>query len=638
MFQNLILQILIDTPRISVSDLSEKIKLSEKTTRIKVDQLDDYLRLNEWGMIEKIPSKGVILKIDESKKNAILSIVGSQENTIVLSDNVKNQVLFRLLTLKKDEYITQSVLADEVFVSLPTLRKKINELEHWLCKFDLSLHAVRNKGLKICGSEFSVRQAIKFFVLTNSYETLREELSHFTPGLNIDQVETIIKEAEANWKIQFSNESLNNILIMTCLSVYRKENVRSTFSDENIEIKSYSEYNFSESIYHLLKKKGFSQFTEDDTEILAFEILGSSKLVSEFSNKKEIYQTHKINLDEFVNNIILSISDVLNEDLSKDKILKNDLTDHLRSAIFRMKYGQPNKMDLIKQLKESYNRVYLSVWSTSQLFEEYYDIQVTDNELCYLVLYIESALLRIKNKVDGIYITNQGLSHARYVIELIKHNIPQINSIEIVRENELIPQSKKNKLLFSDVYHKDTDVLFISTIPTMKDLEKIRNYLSRISKKSKNQFHFTHSLQPLFDPTLFFMNLSITNKDSLLKIMTQRLEEMGSVTPVFFDSVIKRENKTSTCIGNKSAIPHGLMIEINEPRIAVATLQKPIRWFNDEMVEIIFLLATKMNSKVNIKRTKDFYTSLISFTENQNLVEEFKKKKTSIDGYNFLFS
>src|SRR5699024_928606 len=113
-----------------------------------------------------------------------------------------------------------------------------------------------------------------------------------------------------------------------------------------------------------------------------------------------------------------------------DQILANDLKEHLKSAIFRMRFGQKNANTMSKQLKSEYSDAFLSVWSTSQLFEQYFDIQITEDEISFIVLYVEAALMRRKKTVKAILCSNLGRSQSFFVAELIKKNIPSISEIE----------------------------------------------------------------------------------------------------------------------------------------------------------------------------------------------------------------
>ncbi|MCO5497138.1 helix-turn-helix domain-containing protein [Enterococcus innesii] len=65
-YQNTILRILVDSPQITVKKIAEKIGLSEKTTRLQLDYLNEYLNQNSIGCIERIPGKGVKLTLEKT--------------------------------------------------------------------------------------------------------------------------------------------------------------------------------------------------------------------------------------------------------------------------------------------------------------------------------------------------------------------------------------------------------------------------------------------------------------------------------------------------------------------------------------------------------------------------------------------
>ena len=76
------------------------------------------------------------------------------------------------------------------------------------------------------------------------------------------------------------------------------------------------------------------------------------------------------------------------------------------------------------------------------------------------------------------------------------------------------------------------------------------------------------------------------------------------------------------------------MTEINESRIVVAILDRPISWHGD-MVEVVFLLAVKMTSKFEIKMTKQFYKDFLQLTDNDENLEAVKKMDSALDIYQY---
>ncbi|MBL1230027.1 PTS sugar transporter subunit IIA [Enterococcus sp. BWB1-3] len=634
-YQKKILKILLDAPLISVKRISKKIGISEKTVRIQINYLEDYLENEKIGHIDKIPSKGIKLVLNSGiDKNDL------KESKVVEVSTEKAffHILRRLLSLKNKEYVTQSELSDEIYVSLPTFRKQLEDIKAWLIERDLELEIVQKKGMRIKGEELSIWRAIGNLILKSGLYSIRENLAFFVRGLDIELVSKVIRSSEKSWQIQFSRDSFSRIWVMLSLSLYRQTPSNLKRFNNLDWVEKYSEYNFVETLEKNLKQYNLGRsLSEIDKKIMAHEILISSKLVWTTENENRMQNNRPTNLENFVNDLIEVVSDILQVDLRGDLILKKDLTEHLRSAIFRMKYSKANTSSLSKQLKEEYGKVYLSVWSTSQLFEEYYDIQVTENEICYIVMYIEAALMRIKNIVDLLYITDQTRSHSSFIVETIKHHIPEVESIKIVRNSETSNRVYDQEIAISDCLPEDRGTISISKIPTDQEISRIKNTIHHFNGIEHQKIQFSNSIQTLFDPQLFFSNMKVSNKEELLKMMCHYLEKMGYVTSDFFETVWGREKETSTCVGFQTAIPHGSMNEVNEPKIAVATLEQPILWFGEEEIQFVFLLAAKMNTKVNINKTKQFYTDLITLTEDKNSMNRFKKCEDGIKAYGFLF-
>ena len=126
----------------------------------------------------------------------------------------------------------------------------------------------------------------------------------------------------------------------------------------------------------------------------------------------------------------------------------------------------------------------------------------------------------------------------------------------------------------------------------------------------------------------------VGDKDQLIGMMVDKLVKKGDVTAHYLESVFDRERATTTSIGRGVAIPHGNMTEINESRIVVAILDRPISWHGD-MVDVVFLLAVKMTSKFEIKRTKQFYKDFLQLTDNDDNLEAVKKMDSALDIYQY---
>ena len=205
-------------------------------------------------------------------------------------------------------------------------------------------------------------------------------------------------------------------------------------------------------------------------------------------------------------------------------------------------------------------------------------------------------------------------------IEKLKYSIPEITDIRATSYHDFrLSQYKDMDVIINTTGEEihDDRVVAVDARLSERGIELVRQKVNQIYYfRKREEFHFNSLCHQLFDVDLFLLKPEVENKDQLITMMVKKLEEKGDVTPNYLQSVFDRERATTTSIGRGVAIPHGNMTEVNEPKIVVAILDKPISW-HDDMVDVVFLLAVKMTSQVEIKRTKQFYKDFLQLTGGQ---------------------
>lgn len=94
---------------------------------------------------------------------------------------------------------------------------------------------------------------------------------------------------------------------------------------------------------------------------------------------------------------------------------------HLRPTIFRIRHGLSQTNSLVHFIKSEYKTVFRATMSISIMFEEYYGLQLTEDEVGYIVLYIQSALERIKHHFNVLLIADFSRGHAQLLTERLKN-------------------------------------------------------------------------------------------------------------------------------------------------------------------------------------------------------------------------
>lgn len=643
LYNNKILQYLMDGETYTIIKLADNVGLSEKTVRTRMKQLDEWLAAEGFGKIEKRRGTGIWLNLDSRQRHILESRLVKGVDSAEDLDNRKKQLMGKLLKMKPGEVLTLQQLADSLYLSPPTVSNLLKNIADWFARRKIIITSLRNKGVCLIGKEYSFRIAIKDYMMEMLPEVMEALFGTFAPGVDAARIRRMIVEAENAWRIELADHSFKMVWIMACLSVSRKglnDGLLSCNMQEE-HIQSYNEYSFAESINQRISREYQVDLSEDDTILLAVLLLSAKKLKSftDVSNEDYAIQYDR-NLEQFVKLVIDTIDDLLDAGLSGDQMLYDGLLIHMRSAIFRMKYSTVAGESISKYVKKEYKQTFLAAWSTSSLFEEFYDVHVTEDELAGIALYIQAAIIRRKREspLTALLVSQMGMAACQLSVEMIKYSIPDITDIRVVSRHDF----KLTHYPETDIIINDSDLNFVdSRVVTISDrlnemeIDKIRQKAALVSQfRNKPDFQFNSICHQLFEVDLILIRPSIRDKDQLITMMVKRLEEKGDVTANYLESVFDRERATTTSIGRGIAIPHGNMAEVNESRIVVAILDKSVKWHED-MTDTIFLLALKMTSRFEIKRTKQFYKDFLLLTENDDNMESIKRLESPLEVYQY---
>lgn len=643
LYNHRILNCLLNGTTCTTLEIAGKVGLSEKTVRTRLNELGDWMKRNGFGRIRKKQGSGVWLEFSgDGKRRLERYLDGGALEREAGFRGINRQLIGTLLKLKPGEITTLQQLAESLYISAPTAGRLLREVSCWFEDRGLGIASVRSKGVCLRGNEYSFRMAIRDYMMDMMPEAWEALLGTFAPRIDAARIRRIIVEAENAWRIELADDSFKMVWLMTCLSLARNGAAdMEGFCVKGEEIQNYNEYAFAESLYQRIKRVYQTRISQEDVVLLAVLLLGAKK-IKNFTGIREEDYTKKYDKDlgEFVRLIISTIGTILDADLSKDEILQESLLLHMRSAVFRMKYSTAAGNNISRYVKEEYKQTFLAAWATSSLFEEFYGVQVTEDELAGIALYIQAALIRRKKDLvlSALLVSHKGLASSQLAMEMIKYHIPEILDIQAAGYHDLcLSQYEGIDLIINMSSFELGDKRAVGIGPRLNDqgIEQIRWKVNEIFHcRKKPEFHFSSLCHPLFEADLLFCHPKASDKDALIAMMVKKLEEKGDVTPNYLASVYERERATATSIGRGIAIPHGNMAEINEPKIAVAILKEPIRW-HDDLVDVVFLLAVKMTSSFEARRTKQFYKDFLQLTDEDENLNAMKSRKTALELYQY---
>lgn len=639
------LRVMVHGNIVLTSKLAQEIGLSEKSARNKITAMDEFLREHELGRIEKKPHVGIWLHTTHEQLNQIHSLLSQREEISVSYDSMEREteVLKRFFRMQPRETLPTQRLADELYISVPTVLKVIRKCEDWLKQYPIQIVNERNHGFRLQYEESEYRIALKDFIMRKSdLDEVKKNMYFFFANMDMNLIKKCIIEIENEWNYRFTDDSFYEILIYCCLAYQRRDYAYHPYYDheEMLIIQHYNEYPFTVAIFKKLHEKMHVIFSNEDVLFLAMQIMCSKFIdITGHHESLGVVKQYDNKLVDFVNQLLDMISNILDVDLRCDEKLRTSLIFHLRSTIFRIRYGTPQGNNLMPFIKEEYKHVLRATWVISILFEEYYGLHITEDELGYIVLYIESAIERITHPYQVVLLSDSSMGHVQLLCEKIRKIIPEVKdvAIESTHDFRIGEYADADVIITShDLNIHDKRIIQIENLLSEEGISKLHAYITKLNVKIREDRNpFTPICFPLFSPDIIFIHPDILDKANLLSVMAERMEAKGFVSSAFYESVMEREQATTTSIGNGVSLPHGAQSEVNESKVAIAILKEPILW-EDEFVDVVFLLGFKMTTPDEIERIQTFYKQYISLVETDEKIKKLKGMKSDAQLYKYL--
>lgn len=656
-----ILDILINKNEpITIDSISEKLKVSNRTVRNDLIKIEEYLELTKQGKIIKKPRVGVWIQVSSEGKRFLRNIIVKTKGYIEPFSPEKRQLYIIKRLLQSNDSITMQLLADELYVSRVTIYKDLEDVEKWLDKYDLKLKRRQNYGIEIKGIEKCWRKATADLLsILKDEDELKDMLSNtqnmqpgsrldfenymqlkeLFPNVDVKKIEQILSEAEEKMDFMLSDEAFDSLLAHIVISIERlNQNKDIKMDSKQLEaIKQQKEFEVAQWISNRVGEEFSIEIPECEVGYISLHVLGSKVQQSyNVNGTKDVLSNMDASIINLARDIISLISNILSVDLNKDTKLLVGLVLHLRPTINRLKYGLSLRNPILSEIKNNFPSVFGASWATSVLFEKHFGVRVNEEEIGYISIHIGAALERLNKNTRAIIVCSSGIGTAQLVAVKIQKSISNLEIVDVVSAHDLNKKADYNfDIIISTIPLKYSLKPFIQINPLVLecDIEKIKKYMSNIENtRTFNKEVIQNPMVDLFHEDLIFIQVDCDSKEEVIKRLGNVLQQKGYVNSNFTESALEREKITSTAVGEKVAIPHGLQEHVIKPVIAVAVLKEPVEWSGSK-IDTVFLLALKLTTG---NSTRNFFRRFYSILDNEETLDRIRSSKESSEIYNIL--
>ncbi|WP_196604364.1 BglG family transcription antiterminator [Pectinatus haikarae] len=602
--------------------ISGQLGVSSRTIRSDMKILEKMIQ-GYPIFINSAPRKGYMMVCEQAffADKFINDTLGRNAVNIKCSHEPADYIVCRLLTNSyTDTTVTQTYLADEMYISLSSLKSNFIECKQILSKYNIKIMHYKKDGIQIDGDENQVRNCI--FDYIDKSDCFAEKIFAETDMISIDEViSKVLRERE----MQIPDTDKTSLCIHVAIAITRAQCGKSiSYPISTVKkIDQTFEYNVAKDILEYLYAVLAIDVAYSEVYYITQCLLASKKFFNTATSGENL-EAKKI-----VYAVLEKIKQELLIDFIDDEYLIDGLVLHLNIAINRIQFHMNIRNELLETIKNDYPLAFQMGVIASKVVKNLNKIDVNENEIGYIALHFGAALSRkgINEKICSakkiIIACAAGLSIAVLLKAKIKEHFQnRLDILEVMPTYSITTEIlKKVDYIFTTVpidNIKSPKIITINNILQDDDIAKIEKIV--FDNTSINKAY----LQEFLKPRNFFTDKEFASKEDCIGFLTENAIQKGLMSEKTRASVYEREDISSTAIGNMVAVPHPIYNDMEVSFISVLILNKPIQWGNF-LVQVVFLLSIK---KGDNKLWETIFLKLNDYIRSKNGVESMLKNKS----------
>ena len=661
---------------ITVKDISNLYNITERSIRYDIDELNVFFQEKNNKDIIEINNNRLKILYSENEIEDIVENI--KEKEYFLSENERVNILSYEIFLSKNEFILQ-YFTEKYNLSKTTVRYSLKELNKIISEYGLVIDMNNNRGYKIIGSEINIRKYIinilrEYIKNTKEkkieYDPLKKIIQKFYKKSRIEESKNTINKILDYTGKTISDEAFETLQLFLFISVIRNKNGHEIEEDVENEIFLSKTMEFSK-IREILEK--IENIKEKDIHYFVDFFLGSYSYNLEYS-----YFLNWILIESLIDQFIKLLSDKLKVNLTEDKILRKELLNHIKPAIYRMKNKFKLTESILSEVKKQYMELFIKTKSSLKIISDFIDLSFDEDEAAFITVMIQRAIMRnnpstlLKKDPNILIVCGLGYSSSRFLYENINNRF-QVNIIDIIPFNQLENYNylKKADIIISTLDFKldGMDVITVNAVMNEKDILKLKNYglpekkskikmseLLSIIKKVSDETELKKQLIRNFGENIYDdmgeksetgksfvellskksikLNVAANNLDEVIEITGQTMIDSGLVKEEYTDELKNQiiQYGKYILVGDKTILPHGQLLKnVRETGFSLITLKKGIDFFGSE-IKIVICLASRnkdehLRAILELNRylkNPDFENKLLNKENSEELTDYLK--------------
>ena len=594
---------LLQNETLPQEELAQRLSVSTRTVRADITALNALL-LHYGAQFILSRGSGYQLVIHDPTRYQTLeeSAPKAQHIPRTAADRI-HFLLVRFLTSAFS--IKLEDLADTWFVSRATLQGDMVDVRERFQRYQLTLETRPRHGMKLFGSEVSIRACLTDLLWELSQPGPlnpligEEAFDASVPTL----LAGVLQETLTRHHVRLTDAGERFICLYGAVAVRRVS--------EGYPLADFSAEDVAQNVRDAARELA------NTMQQLAGKLLAPAEeewlCVHLAARQVQDVDPGTISADDdeaLVNYILRYINQQYNYNLLDDAQLHADLLTHIKTMITRVRYQIMIPNPLLENIKQHYPMAWDMTLAAVSSWGKYTPYAISENEIGFLVLHIGVGLERHYNigyqrQPQVLLVCDTSNAMVRMIEAILQRKYPQLEIAATLSQREYEQREEiAEDFVISTVRisEKEKPVVTIAPFPTDYQLDQIGKLVlvDRTRPWMLNKY---------FDEAHFQVIDTPMDQQALFAMLCQQLQQEGFVGAEFHGSVVEREAIVSTMLGDGIALPHALGLLAKKTVVYTVIAPHGIAW-GDETAHIIFLLAI---SKSEYEEAMAIYDIFVTF-------------------------
>lgn len=570
---------------LSSKDLAKALDVKPSRIRREIDYLNGEMD-ESVAYISKKRGQGngySLVVTDAEEYRLFCENLQNGKYDIFYPDDRVETIILKFLSAT--EPIKSEDLSEELFVSSRQLNNDLKNVRAILNDFSLSIKNIPYHGMVCEGEEFNKRLCLANLYFKNIFNTGRQNRRSIFEKAEIrdefEKIKKIVLEESAKYQIQFSDTSLENLVIHLFVILRRSSRSGKEKTGE-ISYINENEIELSNAIMSRIEREFNVSFSEYDYQCVEIHVAGKRAYLE--NDVSLIGEEVKV----LTNEILERVDEDYKTDYKNNEDLKVRLHLHLAPLLIRIKNNIVSRNAIIEDIKSKYTLSYEQACLAGQVIEEKYGHILAEDEICYIALHFELSFYQTKLKKYKVLLIcySGGVSSQILKNRMLSQYGNYIKSLDVCGVNQI------------SRYDLERYTFIFSTIPvtafTSTPIYVIDNFLDKSNKEFiTNIFEMgdfsVERAKKFFPKELFLGEQDYSSKEEAITKMVEIIGKHRKISDSFLDEIMEREKIAPTDYGNQVAIPHPIhMTTDGMTYTGVCILKKAIKWGNNQ-VRVVLL-------------------------------------------------